>query len=161
MCGKYCSYMRVVVLFEWLKSCWTCVSKYKVNRVWEADACYTRVKTIPPLFSPTWVLCWACRSSSAVYTSSPPTGGPPRLGPWWQTLRSLPARRWHHGTPLSGAAPEWSATAGSAWSPGSTLACRPTLGRQTLGWKREAFRWMIVTRKSLVFESCYWWSACD
>lgn len=111
----------------------------------------SKVTLLPfhPLFTHfrlTLVLGWACRSSSAVCTSWPPIGEPPRLGPWWQTLHSLPARRWRRGTLPSSGAPGWSATAGSAWSLGLTRACRPILGRQTLEGKRGTFRWLIMKR---------------
>lgn len=92
---------------------------------------------------------WACRSSSVVCTSWPPTDGPPRPGPWWRTRRSLPARRWRRGTPLSSAAPGWSARAGSVENRGWTRACRPSLGKQTLGGGREGrrFRWSRNQKK--------------
>lgn len=77
--------------------------------------------------------CSACHSSCEVCISLSPTAEPPHLDPWWQTLRSPPARRSPPDTPPSAAAPRWSATAGSVWTRGSTLACRPSLGRRTLG----------------------------
>lgn len=97
---------------------------------------------------------WACRSSSVVCTSWPPTDGPPRPGPWWRTRRSLPARRWRRGTPLSSAAPGWSARAGSVENRGWTRACRPSLGKQTLGGGREGrrFRWSRKQKKKHVSE---------
>lgn len=92
-------------------------------------------------------LGWVCRSSSEVCTYGLPTVVPPHPGPWWQTHRSRPARQWHHGTPPSWAAPGWNARAGSVWSLGSTPACTPSLGRQTLhNTDMEKLNWGFVWR---------------
>lgn len=80
----------------------------------------------------TWAPGWACHNSSGACTCGHPIVVPPRPGLWWRTRRNPPARRWHHGTPPSAAAPGWSATTGSVWNQDSTPACRPSLGRQTL-----------------------------
>lgn len=117
--------------------------------IWCGGVILLRLSPLFTQFNLTLVPGWACHSSSAVYTSWHPTSGPPHLGPWWQTLHSLPARRWPRGTPLSSAAPGWSATAGSVWSLGLTQACRPNPGRQTLGdrgEKRGVFSLVIMNR---------------